>query len=120
MAKECFGLKKVDAVKFRECAECPAFEPCTRSIYLQEARVVDMIARLLGFAIGAFGVVLALVKMGDLPVGAPWLLLGSVVYLLSVYYASREYMQRNSEEKAEAVAGADAPPAKIAAVAAHP
>ncbi len=119
MAKECFGLKKVDAVKFRECASCQAFEPCTRSIYLKEAFVADKVGMGLGFALGAFGLVWAVINLSEMPVGSPWRIVGSVVYLLSVYYASREYSRRNEQETAEAVANSDGVSAKAAPAPAH-
>ncbi len=80
---------------------------------------MDKIARLKGFALGGGGIVLALALMSDLPAGAPWLLLISVVYILSVHYASKEYALRNEEEKAGAIAEAEAPPAKAGAATSH-
>ena len=71
MAKECFGLKKVDAAKFRECASCPAFEPCTKSIYLKEARVAGKVGMALGFALGALGLVFAAMNFSEMPAGSP-------------------------------------------------
>jgi len=119
MMKECFGLKSPAPQKFRECAECPIAGECVQTVYLGEARFVDRLARVLGFALGAFGLLYAAVKWGDIPNGAPWLLLVSAVYLLAVHQASKQYAIDNEEGALAARAGAEAGPAAKPAEAHH-
>lgn len=119
MMKECFGLKSPDAQKYRECAQCPIAEPCVQTVYLGEARCVDRLAKVAGFALGAFGIVLAALKWADMPHGAPWLLLVSAVYLLAVHQASKAYAVENEEESLAAKARAEAGPAAKPAEAHH-
>lgn len=97
MMKECFSLKSPDPQKFRECATCPIAAECVQTVYLGEARCVDKVARVLGFLLGAFGLLFAVVKWGDIPNGAPWLLLVSAVYLVAVHGAAKEYAVENEE-----------------------
>jgi len=118
MTKECFETVVVDAKKFRECAVCPLFEPCTSLVNERgffKARAAGMV---LGFLLAVLGVALAVTNWGNLPNGAPWLLLFSMVYALAVAQAHREtrvlFDERAAALKAEAEAGG-----KPAAPAAH-
>ncbi len=111
MMKECFGLSKVDAQKFRECAECPIFEQCTRVGYLGEARIADRLAFWLGLVLGALGLVLAFALRERTPNGAIWLAGISLVYAACVRSASREYAARNADESRAARDGAESAPA---------
>jgi len=119
MMKECFGLKSPDPQKFRECASCPIADECVRTVYLREARGADRVARVLGFLLGVFGLLLAAVTWGDIPNGAPWLLAISAVYLVAVHRAAKEYAVDNEEEGLAARASAEAGPAAKPAEAHH-
>lgn len=115
MMKECFGLKTPSPEKFRECATCAISEPCVRTVYLGEAKCVDKLARFIGFALGAFGVVLALAKWSSIPNGAPWLLAVSALYIAAVQVASTEYAGENGADTAAAKDEAEHGPKKPAA-----
>ncbi|MGC8762266.1 MAG: hypothetical protein ACP5VN_01325 [Acidobacteriota bacterium] len=122
MMKECFETVVVDAKKFRECAACPLFDPCTSLVNERgflKARTAGMV---LGLLLAAYGVFLAVANWGRLPNGAPWLLLFSLVYALAVAQAHREtqvlFGEKAAALKAEAEAGGK--PATPAAHGGHP
>lgn len=110
MMKECFTQEIVDSQKFRECARCPIFDECTRVVYLKNARGVAFFGQIIGILLALFGIALALVYWRDLPNGAPWLLFISLVYLLAVVRAEKEFKTGNEEGQALAAQEAEAKP----------
>ncbi len=110
MMKDCFRQEIVDSQKFRECAQCPISEECTRTVYLKNARGVAFFGQIVGILLGLFGVALAVVTWRDLPNGAPWLLFISLVYLIAVVRAQKEYKAANEEGQALAAKEAEARP----------
>ena len=95
--KACFKQEFVDAAKFKECAACPIFEECTQSVYLKDAKGAALAGEVLGFGLGLLGLALGASWMAEMPTGAPWLICVSLVYLLAIYRAGREYRTRNQE-----------------------
>ncbi len=110
MMKDCFRQEIVDSHKFRECARCPIFDECTRVVYLKNAKGVAFFGQIVGILLGLFGIALALVYWRDLPNGAPWLLFISIVYLIAVIRAEKEYKADNEEGQALATREAEAKP----------
>jgi len=117
--KECFKQEFVDATKFKECASCPIFEECTQSVYLKSAKGAELVGKVIGFALGLVGLVLGALWMPDMPTGAPWLVFVSLIYLLAVYRAGREYDIRNQELVEHALHAAEAKPATAQPESAH-
>ena len=110
MMKDCFRQEIVDSHKFRECAQCPIFDECTRVVYLKNAKGAAFFGQIVGILLGLFGIALALVYWRDLPNGAPWLLFVSIVYLIAVIRAEKEYKVDNEEGRALATREAEARP----------
>lgn len=108
MMKECFKQEFVDATKFKECASCPLFEECTQSVYLKGAKGATFVGEVLGYGFGLAGLALGALWMPDMPTGSPWLLFVSLVYLLAVYRAGRDYRIRNQEMAEHAFHAAEA------------
>ncbi len=119
MKKACFSQEVVDALKFRECGTCPLFEECTRTVYLKGAKKASWAGQGLGLLLSAAFLVIALVRWGDLPHGAPWLALAALVYGLSVYRAAREYGADNLEQRERLAREAEAKPEAAASQGAH-
>jgi hypothetical protein len=119
MMKDCFRQEFVDAQKYRECAECPIYDECTRSVSLKNARGAETAGKWLGAAVALVGLSVAIFNWGDMPHGAPWLLLVSAVYALAVFRAAGEQKVRYGEFLDEAHAAAEAGGAKAQAPAAH-
>ncbi len=110
MMKDCFRQEIVDSHKFRECAQCPIFDECTRVVYLKNAKGVAFFGHIVGILLGLFGIALALVYWSDMPNGAPWLLFVSIVYLIAVIRAEKEHKVDNEEGQALATREAEAKP----------
>lgn len=114
MMKECFKQEFVDAEKFKECASCPIFEECTQSVYLKGAKGAALAGEILGFVLGFLGLGLGAAWLSEMPAGAPWLILVSLVYLLAVYRSRHEYGTRNQEMMDHALHTAESKPAVAA------
>lgn len=117
MIKECFETVVVDAKKFRECAACPLFEPCTSLVNERGFLKARTAGTVLGLLLAALGLTLAVAHWGNLPNGAVWLLGFSLVYALALLQAHREtktlFAETAAALKAEAEAGGK-PPAPAA------
>ena len=119
MMKECFKQDLVDAQKFRECAECPISEECTQAASLKNARGACLVGEVLGYGLGLAGIALAGLLWPAMPNGAPWLILASLLYLIAVCFAGREYRTRNQEQAEHALHAAEAKPEGGAPTPAH-
>ena len=108
MKKDCFSQDYVDALKFKECAACPLFEECTRTVSLKGARTASAVGQAFGYALVLAALVIAASRWSDMPNGAPWLAFIALVYALAILRSGKEYAERNQEEREQAAREADA------------
>jgi hypothetical protein len=99
MMKDCFGQEFVDAQKFRECAQCPIAAQCQQAVYLKQARTVSGVGQGLGYVVGMIFLALGILNWARMPNGAPWLVFVSLVYLIAVGRAGKEYRLANAEDQ---------------------
>jgi hypothetical protein len=98
MMKECFAQEFTDAEKFRECTTCPIAEECVRTVYLRNARGAAALGQALGLLAGLAAALYAAFSLADAPRAAGWGLLLSLLYLVAVFRAGKEYAAANREE----------------------
>ena len=99
MQKDCYSQKYVDAEKFRECATCPLFDECTRTVELAGARKAALVGQAAGLLSGLALAVGAAMRLSSSPRGAAWVIFVSLLYLVSIWAAGKEYARRNDEER---------------------
>ena len=119
MMKDCFGQEFVDAQKFRECAQCPIAAPCQQAVYLKSARTVSAVGQGLGYLLGLLFLAIGILGWFQMPNGAPWLIFVSLVYLVAVGRAGKEYRLSNAEDRDLQRRLAESGPAPVPAAHGH-
>lgn len=99
MMKECFTLEFADDAKFPECAVCSLYEECTGTVTLRGAKGAALFGQALGLLAGLLLALLAASMFPETPHGAGWLLGISLLYIVAVLRAAREYASENASEQ---------------------
>ena len=97
--KDCYTQEFVDVEKFKECASCPLFEECTRTVQLRGARGAVALGQALGLLAGLALGIFAALRFTEAPVSSGWLLGIAFVYIAALLRAGKESVARNREEQ---------------------
>lgn len=108
MKKECFTQEIVDAEKYRECATCPLYEECTRTVYLRGARGAALAGQALGLLAGLLLAVFAALRFPQARHSSAWLLALSLAYIAAVLRVGKDSAAKNQEEQDALALGAEA------------
>ena len=99
MMKDCYTLEFADDAKFPECAGCPLSEECTGTVTLRGAKGAFAFGQALGLLAGLLLALFAAFRFPEAPHSSGWILGISLLYLVAVLRAAKEYAAENAEKQ---------------------